>query len=203
MNAKIVNLPSIVGNKLSFNKMLETQLTQLVVINMSFKHGNFLCLPKTFAKFSVVLTREENPLMVRHIPMWLQRRQLRKTRLMRHKKRSYQHKMTTSNSIKRWLYMSTTSPTIWKVFWARRSTGLQPCNNSGRHFHHDKRFLHIVDFMVLDMEVDKKLSLILGSPFLSTAHATMVRDFFIGFIGNVNVRERNRLSKFCIRTGIE
>lgn len=100
MNAKIVNLPSIVGNKLSFNKMLETQLAQLVVINMSFKHGNFLCLPKTFAKFSVVITREENPLMVRHIPMWLQRRQLRKTRLMRHKKRSYQHKMTTSNSIK-------------------------------------------------------------------------------------------------------
>jgi hypothetical protein len=35
-----------------------------------------------------------------------------------------------------------------------------------------------VDFMVLDMEVDKKLSLILGSPFLSTAHATMIRDFF-------------------------
>ena len=69
MNAKIVNLPSIVGNKLSFNKMLETQLAQLVVINMSFKYGNFLCLPKTFAKFSVVITREENPLMVRHIPM--------------------------------------------------------------------------------------------------------------------------------------
>lgn len=69
MNAKIVNLPSIVGIKLSFNKMLETQLAQLVVINMSFKHGNFLCLRKTFAKFSVVITREENPLMVRHIPI--------------------------------------------------------------------------------------------------------------------------------------
>jgi hypothetical protein len=36
---------------------------------MSFKHGNFLCQPKTLANFSGVITREENPLMVRHIPM--------------------------------------------------------------------------------------------------------------------------------------